>query len=301
MPKSLLSYALAAVLLTLVLPCLALAQAPRTWVSGVGDDANACSRFAPCRSYAGAISRTNTEGEINCIDSGGFGQVVISKSVTIDGTGCQASTFVPSGSGITINITGSSDAAKIVRLRALSINGTSTGMNGIKVTAARKVIIEDTVIDGFTQAGISIESPNANVFVKRSTIRNVVQTGINVSSTIAPGSTALWVDQCSILSCLTGMEVRSTVRTSLRETSMINNRTALTASDSEVSVVDFNFSQNVVAIQARNRSTIYLSLVTVAFNERGLDLPSGKIISFKNNFLHSNITDGAPSSTLNPL
>jgi hypothetical protein len=278
MSKSLMNYALAAVLVTLALPCLALAQAARTWVSGVGDDVNPCSRTAPCRTFAGAIFRTNPEGEINCIDSGGFGLVTISKSVTIDGSGCHASIFAPTGSGITINITAATDAAKTVRLRALSINGTSVGLNGIKVLAARKVIIEDTVIDGFTQTGISIESPNANVFVKRTTIRNIVQAGISVSASIAPFTTALWVDQCSILSCSTGLEVRSAARTSVRDTSMINNRTGLTATDSEVSVGNCNFSQNVVAIQSRNRSTIYLSLVTVAFNERGLDLPGGKII-----------------------
>jgi hypothetical protein len=301
MSKSLMSYVLAAVFLTLALPCLTLAQVPRTWVSGLGDDVNACSRAAPCKTFAGAIARTNTEGEVNCIDSGGFGQVIISKSVTIDGTGCQAATFAPSASGITINITASTDAAKTVRLRALSINGNSAGANGIRVVAARKVIIEDTVIDGFTQSGISIESPNANIFVKRTTISNILQSGINVSATLAAGSTTLWVDQCSFLSCSSGLEVRSATRTSVRDTSMSNNRTALTATDSEVSVVNCNFSQNVVGIQARNRSTIFLSLVTVAFNERGLDLPGGKIISFKNNFLHANITDGAPSSTLNPL
>jgi hypothetical protein len=301
MSKRSMSYVLAAVFVTLALPCLALAQAPRTWVSGLGDDVNACSRFAPCKTFAGAIARTNPEGEINCIDSGGFGQVIISKSVTIDGTGCQAATFAPSASGITINITAATDAAKTVRLRALSITGMSVGANGIRVMAARKVIIEDMVIDGFTQFGISIESPNANVFVKRTTIRNIVQTGISVSSTIAQGSTALWVDQCSFLNCSSGLEVRSATRTSLRDTSMTNNRIALTATDSEVSVVNCNFSQNVVAIQSRSRSTIFLSLVTVAFNERGLDLSGGKIISFKNNFLHSNITDGVPSSTLNPI
>ena len=301
MTKSLMNYALAALFLTLALPCLTLAQAPRTWVSGLGDDVNACSRAAPCKTFAGAIARTNTEGEINCIDSGGFGQVIISKSVTIDGAGCHAATFAPSASGITINITASTDAAKTVRLRALSINGSSAGANGIRVVAARKVIIEDLVIDGFTQSGISIESPNANIFVKRTTISNILQSGINVSATLAAGSTTLWVDQCSILSCSSGLEVRSATRTSVRDTSMSNNRTALTATDSEVSVVNCNFSQNVVGIQARNRSTIFLSLVTVAFNERGLDLPGVKIISFKNNFLHGNITDGAPSSTLNPL
>jgi len=56
---------------------LASAQATRTWVSGVGDDANPCSRTAPCKTFAGAISKTAIAGEINCIDSGGFGAVTM--------------------------------------------------------------------------------------------------------------------------------------------------------------------------------------------------------------------------------
>ena len=60
------------------------AQAPRTWVSGVGDDVNPCSRTAPCKTFAGAISKTATFGEINCLDSGGFGAVTITKSIGID-------------------------------------------------------------------------------------------------------------------------------------------------------------------------------------------------------------------------
>ncbi len=49
------------------------AQAFRTWVSGVGDDANPCSRTAPCKTFAGAISKTALNGEINCLDPAGFG------------------------------------------------------------------------------------------------------------------------------------------------------------------------------------------------------------------------------------
>src|SRR6476620_9352307 len=63
---------------------VASAQATRTWVSGVGDDASPCSRTAPCKTFAGAISKTATDGEINCLDPGGFGQVTITKSITID-------------------------------------------------------------------------------------------------------------------------------------------------------------------------------------------------------------------------
>src|SRR6266568_7666789 len=70
-------------LIPLVYSAPAHAQASRTWVSGVGDDANPCSRTAPCKTFAGAISKTAGGGEINCLDPGGFGAVTITKSLSI--------------------------------------------------------------------------------------------------------------------------------------------------------------------------------------------------------------------------
>src|ERR687890_2297843 len=70
-------------LIALAIPSSAFGQATRTWVSGVGDDANPCSRTAPCKTFAGAISKTANGGEINCLDPGGFGGVTITKSLTI--------------------------------------------------------------------------------------------------------------------------------------------------------------------------------------------------------------------------
>ena len=133
---------------TMLLACLfvtlsAFGQATRTWVSGVGDDANPCSRTAPCKTFVGAMVRTNLGGEINCVTSGGFGPVIINKSITIDGTGCFAAILAGNLNGINIFITAQADAAKTVRLRGLSINGIGTGLNGIKVTAAHKVFIEN--------------------------------------------------------------------------------------------------------------------------------------------------------------
>ena len=78
-----LGFAAASLILTLATDP-AQAQASRTWVSGVGDDANPCSRTAPCKTFAGAISKTAVNGEINCLDPGGFGAVTITKSITID-------------------------------------------------------------------------------------------------------------------------------------------------------------------------------------------------------------------------
>jgi hypothetical protein len=93
------------------------AQATRTWVSGVGDDLNPCSRTAPCKTFAGAISKTATNGEINCLDPGGYGSVTITRSLTIDCTGTLGSVFAPMLNGVIINVS-AQDARKAVRFAA---------------------------------------------------------------------------------------------------------------------------------------------------------------------------------------
>jgi hypothetical protein len=158
------------------------AQATRTWVSGVGDDANPCSRTAPCKTFAGAISKTARGGEINVLDAGGFGAVMITKSITIDGTGLMSSILGSGTNGIIINITDAADVAKSVRIRGLSLNGAGTGLIGIKVTSANKIFVEDTMIDGFTD-GISVNATTpVQVFIKDATIRNNSGNGVSVAS-----------------------------------------------------------------------------------------------------------------------
>jgi hypothetical protein len=208
---------------------LAYAQtATRTWVSGVGDDVNPCSRTAPCKTFAGANLKTAKGGEISVLDPGGFGAITITKSITIDGTGTMASILVSVVNGIIINITDRADTAKSVRIRGLSLNGLSTGLQGIKVIAASKVFVEDTVIDGFAD-GIGVAaSGGTRVFVKDTTIRNNSGAGISVAS----------------------------------------------------------------------GSQVILSNVAVVFNGTGLAAaPGGAIISFKNNVIHGNGTDGNPTSS----
>src|SRR5580704_5683190 len=98
----------------------------RTWVSGVGDDANPCSRTAPCKTFAGAISKTAAGGEIDCLDSGGFGAVTITKAITLDCSGTFGSILSTGTNGIVVNA-GTND---VVVVRGLSVNGAGTGLNG---------------------------------------------------------------------------------------------------------------------------------------------------------------------------
>jgi hypothetical protein len=190
------------VAITLAFSALAQAQATRTWVSGVGDDANPCSRTAPCKTFAGAISKTTVGGEIDALDPGGFGTLTITKSITIDGTGTFASTLASGTTGFTINIPpGTADAARAVRLRGLSINGAGSGIHGIRVIAANNVSVEDTVIDGFSKDGISVETKSAQVFVKETTIRNNGGSGINVVA----GGSQLAISDVTVLYNGTGL------------------------------------------------------------------------------------------------
>src|SRR5277367_1131304 len=134
------------------------AQATRTWVSGVGDDANPCSRTAPCKTFAGAISKTSAGGEIDALDPAGFGAITITKAITIDGGGGQvASVLVAGTNGIVI----SAGATDIVTLRNLSINGLGSAggsLNGIRFLSGATLHVEHCAIFGFTGNGIDIEN-----------------------------------------------------------------------------------------------------------------------------------------------
>ena len=167
------------------------AQATRTWVSGVGDDSNSCSRTAPCRTLAGAIAKTNKGGEITVMDAGGFAPVIIRKSITIDGTGVPASILADQATGITIDIppgpTHTRRDPRVVRIRGLAINGAGKGDNGINIVRATKVSVEDCVIDGFTHHGINAQA--GVLFVRNSTIRNNDGAGINLTGSAKAGIT----------------------------------------------------------------------------------------------------------------
>ncbi|WP_247350496.1 MULTISPECIES: hypothetical protein [unclassified Bradyrhizobium] len=167
------------------------AQATRTWVSGVGDDVNPCSRTAPCKTFAGAISKTFINGEIDCLDGGGFGTVTITKSITIDCTGGFGSILASGTNGIIINIAvNANDPLRTVRLRGLTINGTGasgtigtrTGLRRINILQAAAVMVEDTIISDFTLQGSSdTRSTAGKLFVRNSVIRNNSGTGAGVA------------------------------------------------------------------------------------------------------------------------
>ena len=160
--------AIASAILVTLLAVPANAQATRTWVSGVGDDANPCSRTAPCKTFAGTISKTAAGGEINCLDPGGFGGLTITKSITVKCDGVTGGVLVSGTNGIVV-----SGSAGVVFLSGLDFEGTGTGLNGVSVVSASTVYILNCIIRDFGQNGVSVNSSvAARVIIKDSLIAN---------------------------------------------------------------------------------------------------------------------------------
>ena len=147
------------------------AQATRTWVSGVGDDVNPCSRTAPCKTFAGAISKTAAGGEISVLDPGGFGAVTITKSISIVAVGQEAGILASGINGITIN----AGVGDFVYLQGLNIEGNATGLSGINILKAGDVRIDKCVIRGFQGA------PGAGINVAATSLVAVIVTDCTIS------------------------------------------------------------------------------------------------------------------------
>ena len=156
------------------------AQATRTWISGVGDDANPCSRTAPCKTFAGAISKTSTGGEMNCLDPGGFGALTITKAISIVcGQSGLAGVLVSGTNGIVVN----APSSRVI-LDGLDFEGLGSGLNGVSISAATLVIIRNSTIRNFTGFGVNMAAatgtPAPRVLIQNTLITGNTGGGINV-------------------------------------------------------------------------------------------------------------------------
>jgi hypothetical protein len=165
--------------------CTPRPQASRTWVSGVGDDVNPCSRTAPCKTFAGAISKTAAGGEIDALDPAGYGAVTITKAITLDGGGGQVASVLVAGTNGIVVQAGASD---VVILRNLRINGLlnsgNPGLNGIRFLSGAALFVDNCDIFGFNNHGLDVAlGAQATVEVRNSTFRNNNGNGVNATST----------------------------------------------------------------------------------------------------------------------
>jgi len=192
-------------------------QASRTWVSGVGDDANPCSRTAPCKTFAGAISKTAAGGEIDALDPGGFGALTITKAITIDGGGGQVASVLVSGTNGIVVQAGAND---VVILRNLRINGIGSGLNGVQFNSGKDLNVENCYIFGFTQNGINItlnQGTAGSAHILNSVLKN--NTGVGIRATNAAGSPVVQVgiDHTAIILDATGVEAGDHARVTVRD------------------------------------------------------------------------------------
>jgi hypothetical protein len=231
---------------------LAHAQATRTWVSGVGDDANPCSRTAPCKTFAGAISKTAPGGEINVLDPGGFGAVTITKSITISSEGFEAGVLVSGTNGIIV----SAGVADVVILRGLHIQGLGTGLDGIKVLGTLAALhVEKCTIDAFRGSnGSAIEiattSGTTQVFIKDTIVRDNGQgTGGGIFFNSAGGTVKASLDNVRMENNTFGLKAAGT------STVSVSNSVAAGNSNAGFSVVGGSAELNITRSVAANNLT----------------------------------------------
>ncbi len=171
----------------------AAAQATRTWVSGVGDDANPCSRTAPCKTFAGAISKTAAGGEINCLDPGGFGGVTITKAMSIICDNTEAGVLVASSNAFTINAADTD----VVTLSGFDVFGPTTipGVYGVNFINGAGLNLRNSTIKGMATQGVNF-APGAGktafLHINNVTITGNGNTGDTTTGAIkiAPGNNA---------------------------------------------------------------------------------------------------------------
>ena len=276
---------------------VAQAQATRTWVSGVGDDVNPCSRTAPCKTFAGAISKTAAGGEINAIDPGGYGAVTITKSITIDGGGTFASILAAGTNGIIVNAA----ASDIVTIRNVSIDGANTGINGIRFLAGGALHIEKCEIFGFAGRGIDAEpAGGSTMYVLDTVLRNNDGGGILIKPGVYLGTS---LDKVRLDGNFYGVRAENNANVTIRDSIAAGNSTHGFHAFSTGAGILINLENSTATNNGGGGVTtsgaaagISISNTTIMSNAQGINTSGGgSVYSFGNNRIIGNGTDGAPT------
>jgi len=266
----------------------AFAQATRTWVSGVGDDANPCSRTAPCKTFAGSISKTAPAGEINVLDPGGFGAVTITKAITISSQSDEGGVLVSGTNGIVIAVPNATDT---VILRGLDIEGLGTGISGILVNTGGDVWVERTSINNFTDSGIKFTPTVANsaLHVSDCYIRNN-GTFAGVSSTgqgilVSPsGAATATLDKVRLEHNVSGLKTTGGTTSVINSTASNNffGGFAANSGGSILTVERSRSNQNGTGVVCNPTTTVRMGNNTITDNGTAVST-GGTCQTFKNN------------------
>jgi hypothetical protein len=296
-------------LLMFAFTSLSNAQATRTWVSGVGDDANPCSRTAPCKTWAGAISKTSAGGEIDALDPGGFGAVTITKAITLDGGGGQVASVLVSG---TNGINVAAGATDIVTLRNLRIVGLvqtgSPGLTGINFSAGAFLHVESCDIFGFSQNGILVNvntTGNVGLSVENTSITDIInasgtQAGININQ-VGAGAVLADVHNTRISNANIGLLAQNNTQVAVRDSQISNNKSfgveqsnVTGVSVAIVSGCSVDFNQ--IAAQSSTKGLILFSGNTITGSAPVFNQNGGSIYTSGDNSAFSNGATGTTTA-----
>ena len=285
----------------------AFAQATRTWVSGVGDDVNPCSRTAPCKTWAGAISKTAEGGEIDPLDPAGYGTLTITKAITIDGgtgSGWGHTLSAGSTSGFIVNVTGGTHVNDaVVTLRNITINGaiqspTAGATNAINYIKAAQLIVERCVFEHVAGTGITMAS-TATTGTLRVEDCFFDNTGTGILVTTSSGFASALIDGCRFNALAAGVNTTSNSFVTIRDcffagtTGANGGVRANTGCQVNVSNSMFASNSNGVVIAG---GTLRLSNNDFFNNTNGIS--GGTAESANNNRFRGNSADGAVSNVI---
>ena len=282
---------------------LAQAQATRTWVSGVGDDVNPCSRTAPCKTFAGAISKTAEGGEIDALDPAGYGQLTITKAITVDGgTGSGwASVLVNGGSGMVVNVNGGThvnDAVVIVRnvtFNGISQSPSVAGINGINYIGAAHLIVENCVFENFSTAGINESLRSTGLLDVHDCSFDHTGTGILVNA--ASGFAVAEINHCRFNALTNGVNTTANAFVTLRDCyfGLVSGGSAVrAAAGCQIIAANSMFANNSIGANVAG-GTVRLSNNDFYNNTTAV---SGTAESANNNRFGGNSTDGATTNVI---
>ena len=280
------------------------AQATRTWVSGVGDDANPCSRTAPCKTFAGAISKTAAGGEISALDPGGFGAVTITKSITIRGDGTLAGILAAGTNGVIVN----AGANDVVILSNLSINGAGTGINGIRYLAGRELRVENCAINGFTNRGIDVVfsavTPGA-LTVANTSVTNIGSVAVRIDNTAGASAPSALLDNVHITKAGIGFDVLKLGVGTIVNSAVfdVTNQAIVAENSAVINAVGNVISRNGTGVSVfSSNSTVRLSDCAIVNNTTGVSVAVGGTgETFQNNVIVGNGTNFVGSLVPVPL
>jgi hypothetical protein len=267
-------------ILAVVSPVVLHAQQTRSWVSGVGDDINPCTRTAPCKTFAAAISRTAAGGEIDALDPGSFGQVTITKAITIDGGAGLASVLAAAGNGITVSA-GLTDDVIILHI---SFNGVGSGAQGIVFNSGRSLTVEDCSFKFFTEGAVLFDPGSGS---SQLTVRNSIFDRNIGGIAVENGSASLDHIQLNG-NALFGLDVIG--KAIVSNSSIEGNSTGVKVDiGSDVNLAHTVIASNTIGIDAnQNASVLTISDVDASHNQTGIStkLNGGAVIfSYGDNLL----------------